>query len=476
MQNKINIRVGKMLPMILILFISANIFAKAPWENGKLKVSPNGRFLQHENGTPFFWQGDTAWLLVQKLNREQIENYFADRKKKGFNVVQCIVLQFYEHKTPYGDAPFIGADMTKEYSTPGNNPNNAEQYDFWDHLDFAVETAAKNDIYLAVTPLWGAFVKRNPVKADDVKIFAANLANRLKDKKNIIWLNGGSGQGDIKPEVWDAIGTTVKRIAPNQLMTFHTFGRTQSSTWYHNASWLDFNMFTSGHRRYDQDDTPRKWGEDNWRYVLDDLAKSPRKPTIDGEPSYEALPQGIHDHSQPIWQPEDVRRYAYWSVFAGAFGHVYGHHSIRQVYAKGGQPEGGAKMTMEEAYNAPGGSQMQHLKRLILSRPYFDRINDQSVISGNDGEKYEKILVTRGKDYLFAYNYTGRDFSLKMGAISGKKLNGWWFDPRTGEAKKLGNFANQGVVSFNPPGETKNGNDWVLVLDDAAKKFKTPGK
>lgn len=461
---------------ILLLLSTGNISAKAPWKNGNLKVSPNGRFLQHENGTPFFWQGDTAWLLVQKLDREQIKSYFEDRKKKGFNVVQCIILQFYEHKTFYGDAPFVGADMTKEYSTPGNDPSNPEQYDFWDHLDYTIETAAKNDIYLAVTPLWGAFVKRNPVKEEDVKIFVANLANRLKDKKNIIWLNGGSAQGDIKPEIWDSVGTTIKRIAPNQLMTFHTFGRTQSSTWYQNASWLDFNMFTSGHRRYDQDDTPRKWGEDNWRYVLDDLGKNPRKPTIDGEPSYEDLPQGIHDHTQPVWKSEDVRRYAYWSVFAGAFGHVYGHHSIRQVYTKGTKPEGGAKITMEEALDAPGGSQMQYLKKLILSRPYFDRVNDQTVISGDEGDKYNKILVTRGNDYLMAYNYTGRNFSLKLGSISGTKLNGWWYDPRTGEAKKLGSFSNKGVVAFDPPGDKENGNDWVLVLDNSKKGFKKPGE
>jgi hypothetical protein len=40
---------------------------------------------------------------------------------------------------------------------------------------------------------------------------------------------------------------------------------------------------------------------------------------------------------------------------------------------------------------------------------------------------------------------------------------------------KLGTFKNEGAKTFNPPGEKTNGNDWVLVLDDAAKKFTAPG-
>lgn len=117
--------------------------------------------------------------------------------------------------------------------------------------------------------------------------------------------------------VWQVIGQTLKRRAPAQLVTFHTFGRTQSSTWFQDTPWLDFNLFTSGHRRYDQDIDGKRYGEDNWRYVLDDLAQTPRKPTLDGEPAYENTPQGLHDPSQPYWTAADARRSAWWSVLPG---------------------------------------------------------------------------------------------------------------------------------------------------------------
>ena len=41
-----------------------------PWDHGKLQVSDNQRFLQHADGTPFFWLGETAWLMPQRLKRD----------------------------------------------------------------------------------------------------------------------------------------------------------------------------------------------------------------------------------------------------------------------------------------------------------------------------------------------------------------------------------------------------------------------
>ena len=73
------------------------------------------------------------------------------------------------------------------------------------------------------------------------------------------------------------------------------------------------------------------------------------------------------------------------------------------------------------------------------------------------------------------YSYTGRPVEIHMGIISGKQVRAWWYDPRNGSARQIGVFRNQGVHAFTPPGSPAPGNDWVLVVDDAAKKFSTPG-
>lgn len=464
--------------LLIAIVLSANfIFAQSPWKNGNLKISENGRYLQHENGKPFFYLADTGWLIFQRMNRDEVKQYFENRKAKGFNVVQCIFYQSYNDNNVHGDSAYVNKDLTQPKHTPGNDPDNAEEYDFWDHADYITEVAANNGIYLAVSPTWGQLVLRDKnMTKEKAELFAAHLANYFKDKPNIIWMNGGSAKGEVNTEIWETIGSTIKKNDPNHLITFHTFGRTQSSTYFQQASWLDFNMFTSGHRRYDQDDTPKKYGEDNWRYVLEDLSKTPLKPTLDGEPSYESIPQGLHDHTQPYWKSSDVRRYAYWSVFAGACGHAYGQNTVRQVYKQGiNKGESGAKISFYEALEDTGSFHMQYVKKLILSRPYFERVNDQTIVTGDEGEKYDRILVTRGKGFLMAYTYTGRDFKIQLGIISGAKVNAWWYNPRTGIAAKLGTFNNKGIRSFNPPGEKANGNDWILVLDDAAKKFSVPG-
>jgi len=164
--------------------------------------------------------------------------------------------------------------------------------------------------------------------------YSAWLAKRYKDKSNVIWLNGGDVKGSDSTVIWNIIGSTIREISPRQLITFHPFGRTQSSEWFHNETWLDLNMFQSGHRRYDQDTIGLCYGEDNWKYVANDYNKIPPKPTLDGEPSYEGIPQGLHDSTQPYWTASDVRRYAYWSVFAGGCGFTYGNNAVMQFHKK----------------------------------------------------------------------------------------------------------------------------------------------
>jgi hypothetical protein len=186
---------------------------------------------------------------------------------------------------------------------------------------------------------------------------------------------------------------------------------------------------------------------------------------LDGEPSYEHIPQGLHDTLQPRWDPGDVRRYAYWSVFAGSFGHTYGHNSVMQFYSsKDNHSSYGANIFWEPALDAEGASQMCYLKDLILSRQYFDRIPDSNLVA-IQGEKYNYLSATRGKDYAFIYTYTGRTINVQMGLIEGEKIAASWYSPRNGEKIEIGIFENKAVKQFNPPGEVADGNDWVLILD-----------
>jgi len=437
-------------------------------QTGALRVSDNHRYIQ-QGSKPFFWLGDTGWLLFSKLTRAEAEKYLETRREQGFNVIQVMVLHDIAETNAYGDSALIRTNIAKTAVTPGINSADSKQYDYWDHVDYIVNLAAKKGLYMAMVPVWGSVVKEGHVTSKQAKSYATFLANRYKAKSNIIWMNGGDIPGSDSTAVWNTIGNTLNNLDANHLITFHPRGRTPSSDWFHNEKWLDFNSFQSGHRRYDQDTTAKEkyhYGEDNWKFVDADYKLKPTKPTIDAEPSYEGIPQGLHDTLEIRWKDYDVRRYGYWSVFAGAFGYTYGNNSVMQFLKEGEKGSAyGAKELWSTAINNPGAQQMIHLKKLMLSRPFFERVPDQSLIAGTVGEKYNRLVATRGKNYAFIYTYNGRNISVNMGKIAGTKVKASWYNPRNGQTTAIGSFPNKGVQEFNAPGEEKDGNDWVLILD-----------
>jgi hypothetical protein len=455
------------IPAIFFLSLFLAVFAQFQKEE-RLKISSNQRFFTDGDGDPFFWLGDTGWLLFSKLTREEAEKYLEDRKNKGFNVIQVMVLHTVAAKNVYGDSALIRKNVAHPFTTSGDDFSNQAEYDYWDHIDFIVNLAGKKGIYMALVPVWGTNVKNGSVKRGDAQVYAKWLTERYRNKWNIIWLNGGDIKGTDSTETWNIMGSTIRAVDKNHLITFHPFGRTSSSEFFHTADWLDFNMFQSGHRSYDLDTSrhEHKYGPDNYKFLWTDYSLKPTKPSLDGEPSYELIPYGLHDTTKPYWQAADMRRYAYWSVFAGGAGHTYGHNSVMQMHKPTDKNSAyGSKKYWDAALNDSGAHQMIHLKNLMLSKSYFDRVPDQSLIAGENGDRYNYLAATRGKNYAFIYDYTGRTFQVNMSKIDGSKVKASWYSPRDGSKRSIGEFANTGVQDFDPPGEQMEGNDWVLILE-----------
>lgn len=445
-----------------------------PWANGRLQVSANSRYLQFANGKPFFWLGDTGWLLPQHLDRDEAKYYLNKCRMAGYNLVQVQVLSMdgFPCVNVYGQESLpYGWDLAKA------DPEGV--YSYWDHLDYIVKTAEQNGIYVALVAVWGYHVKNGLMDVEQAKAFGRFLAERYKKSPNIVWVMGGDIQGDVKPEVWEALATSIKSVDKGHLMTYHPRGRYTSARWWSKAEWIDLHTFQSGHRRYGQrmgnKDYPIPDGteEDNWMYVDSTWAHKPLKPVLDSEPSYEGIPIGLHDPTEGRWQAHDVRRYAYWSVFAGSCGHTYGHNAIMQMLKPGyhtGYGTDGKETTWVEALEAPGFNQMKHLKNLMLALPYFDRVPDQTVIAGQNGVRYDRLIATRGTDYLMIYDYSGVPIRADLTKASGKKKNAWWMDASTGSLTYLGERS--GKLMDYTPGKPHEGIcDGVLIIIDAEKDY-----
>lgn len=464
-------RNARLLLLMLLVSISFSAVAQKtylPWKNGKLMVSEEGRYLKHENGTPFFWLGETGWLLPQRTDRDEVSYYLNECKKAGYNVVQIQTMNNVPSINKYGQYSLVDGFNFKNINKPG-------VYGYWDHMDYIVKTAEQNGIYIGMVCIWGTPVDAGQMNVKEAEAYGKFLADRYKDSPNIIWMIGGDIRGDKKTEVWQALARTIRAIDPGHVMTFHPRGRTTSATWFNDEPWMDFNMFQSGHRRYGQrkgdGDYPIKENteEDNWRFVEASQMKN-LKPVIDGEPIYEEIPQGLHDINETRWKDYDMRRYAYWSVFAGSFGHTYGHNSIMQFARPGVIVAYGADTAWWDAMKDPGFNQMKYIKHLMLAFPFFDRVGDQSILAGENGERYDRAVATRGTDYLMVYNYSGRPMQVDLTKISGAKKKVWWFSAKLGTLEYVGEFDSK-VTTFQHDSGYMSGNDQVLIAVDASKAY-----
>ncbi|MCD7905989.1 MAG: glycoside hydrolase family 140 protein [Clostridiales bacterium] len=208
------------------------------------------------------------------------------------------------------------------------------------------------------------------------------------------------------------------------------------------------------------------FGEDNWKYVLRDRERLPLKPTLDAEPSYEWILQGLHDPTQPYWRAKHVRRYAYWSVFAGACGHTYGDNAVMQFYGGKEEPSQGVnsygvREDWKTSLHHEGSGQMKYLKELMTSVNFTEGEPKDKLLIGGQREKHERIAIFAGADFLFAYTYLGKAFELDTREYKG--FEAWWFTPSKGIYSYLGKIEGERFKAC-PPEVFDEDVDRVLVL------------
>jgi len=461
----------------ILIFLSFFIFVSSYGQNnlqhGILKVSINGHYLEFEDGTPFFWLGDTGWELFHRLKLDEINLYLENRQKKGFNVIQVAVLAEMDgliKPNQYGDVPLQSLDPT--------TPN--EKY--FQLVDTVVKMAASKGLYMGLLPTWGdkvsKFWGKGPVVFNPTNAYSYGLwiGKRYKNSSNLIWILGGDrppmkDSCDWRP-VWRAMAKGILDGTENiALITYHpSDGDLSTSQYIHNESWLNMNMIQSGHNN--GHDVPI------WNLILRDWNLLPHKPTLDSEPNYEDHPVNLW----PTWNPEngyyrdyDVRKQTYRSVFSGACGVTYGNHSVWQFWSKREEKINYADRYWTEALDRPGAFQVGYLKILIESRPQLDRIPDQSIIVKGQGEKGEHICAFRDSigSYLMSYIPIGKTITINCSSVKSKIIDAWWFNPRTAEIIEIGSIRNKGLIDFSTPSLGLE-NDWVLVIDNPHFRYSKP--
>ena len=427
-----------------------------------LKVSANQRFLVHDDGSPFFYLGDTAWELFHRLAPQEADQYLEDRAAKRFTVIQAVVLAEVGgilRPNAQGDLPLIDADPAR--------PNEA----YFAHVDYVMERAAELGLHIGMLPTWGDKWNKSRGEGPEIftpenaRVFATFLARRYAEQP-LIWILGGDRlvESEAHRAIIQAMAAGLREgDGGRHLISFHPRGQHGSAEYFHDEPWLDFNMFQSGHHR----------NQENWRFIEADYARAPTKPCMDAEPGYEDHPAGFKMDNGYL-DDFDTRKSLYWALFAGAHGHTYGCHPIWQMWHAGRKPISVVRRPWYEALGLPGSAQQQHAQALLLSRPFLSRIPDQSLILSEIEGGTHHVRATRDAAGAYALIYlpSGRPVEIDLEQLAGTTIKAHWFDPRTGAARRIGEFPRGNRSTFTPPG---GGPDWVLVLDDAAQDFPAPG-
>lgn len=450
---------------VFILLIMLLVPVRGQW----LHISDDGRHLVKEDGSVFFYLADTGWELFHRLNKEETEMYLRDRKLKGFNVIQAVVLAELDGlnvPNAEGNTPLINNDPAQ--------PNEA----YFKHVDWVIKKAAGLDMYIALLPTWGdKWNKRwgvGPVIFDTPEKAAAYgkwIGERYKDQPNIIWVLGGDRNPEKSGhfEIIRAMAAGIREgDRGRHLITYHPSGGQSSSHWFHHEEWLDFNLAQTGH------------GERNnpvYDIIGHDYHLKPVKPCLDGEPQYEDLPVSFSDDNERFIA-YDARQAAYWSVLAGALGHTYGNNNIWQMWAPGRNPVIDARIPWYEAIHQPGAMQMGYMRQLFESRPFLEMVPDQSVLTNVYGQDKRTIRAARGADssFVLVYSSYGAPIHLRLEKLAADTLSGYWYNPREGKSSLIPPFANTRKTKAFVPPSSGDRTDWVLVLDDPEKNYPDPAK
>jgi hypothetical protein len=427
-----------------------------------LAIHPNKRYLQTADGLPFFWLGDTAWELFHRLSLQEVEMYLDNRSAKGFNIVQGVAIGELDGLlTPNrnGDLPLMDCDPA--------HPIDA----YYDHVVRVVDLAAERGLYMGVLPTWGDKVNRmwggGPEIFNSANAFtyAHYLGGRLRGRSNVIWILGGDRGAAGVEDIWRAMAAGLDAgMGEHRLMTYHPYGEHTSGENLHTEAWLDFNMVQSGHGQLCQP---------CWGLIESDYHRKPVKPVLDGEPNYEDIPIGFTSRNG-YFTDLHVRRQIYRSVFAGGFGVTYGHNSIWQMYASGHLPLIEPVLDWRQALDRPAAFQLLHLKKLMLSRPFFQRIPAQEMIRSGEGFGAVHVRATCATDGSYAMVYFpqgGLPIELDCSVLTGPEWITWWYNPRTGLVQSAGVLV-QPIWTVAAP---LDGPDWVLVIDSSQAHFQPPG-
>ncbi|GMF50256.1 unnamed protein product [Phytophthora fragariaefolia] len=473
--------------LLSLVGLTSTAFAADPsWHDLAITATHNGRYLTRTaSEEPFFWQADTAWELIHRLNKTSIDFYLKTRAEQGYNVVQTVVISELNGTTRsnfYGDLPFNNSDPSK--------PNEA----YFELVDWTVDLAASYGILIALVPTWGMYVNGgwhsterifNESNAYEWGQYIGSrypgLPKILGGDSNALWSwNMSEVQAAYAEDpnqdlpsllapiedtssVWASMRRGLKDservVGYDSMILFHP-----TNSWIvkpevtplpyghimlpNEEDRVSVDAVQSGHATPDPTSkfTPAAGWDSTKNY--ENIAEMRDKftgPVLDLENHYE----GAHDSfdlTRPIWNASHIRTGLYHGVYGGATGFTYGANSVWQMY----EPRSDL-MRDSDYYPAQinqnssdswrrdiffeGATQIQYVTKPLqnLTTAILETLeparellaspggHTDQSVNTYEGTRYISILASKNRDRYFVYTGHGDSFSLQLDNGSGAR-------------------------------------------------------
>ena len=331
------------------------------YKHGPLRIAKVQRHFEHVDGTPFLWLADTWWKnLCKRMTWEAFQELTADRKAKGFSVIQIVC-------GPYPDENFFQPSWENE----GGLPYLAKDLSvvnpkYFEYADRRLKHLVDSGLVPAIVGAWG--------RGDCNSMEAFGAASIKRHWRYLIarygaypvtWILAGEIADETKwgAGPWAEIAKYVREIDPHKHpLTCHTGqGRRGAEG---DVCVIDYDMVGGNH------DERRAIAEETLALLTSACAKKPAMPVLVGETCYEGhMQQGFGD----------VQRHIFWmNMLSGAAGHTYGAAGIWHAGVAGDHGNWGAWggqtydwTTWKEGMKYPGSTQLGIGKKLLEQYPWW---------------------------------------------------------------------------------------------------------
>jgi len=429
--------------------------------HGRLCVNPQKTHFEHEDGTPFFWMGDTWWMgLSQRCGwPEGFQKLTRDRADKGFNVVQIIV-------GPYPDMEAWDPRGRSEGGFPFEEGFERIHLDHFDAADLKIAHLVRQGIVPCIVGMWGYYLPQ--IGVDKIKRFWRYVAARY-GAYPVVWCVCGEGtmpyylsetkekDAATQKKGWTEVMAYLREIdGYHNLITIHPtrFGTEQVE----DPSLMDFEMLQTGHGDLES-------VKNTIESVRIAVEREPRMPVINAEVNYE----GILGRA---WQ--NVQRLCFYhSVLNGLAGYTYGANGIWQMSSVeqpyGPSPHGRCwgDTPWEEAAQLPGGRQVALGAAFLRRFPWWKIKHHPEWVAGDPqgASAYEMLSVGIPGELRLVYCPHCWDPPTLRCDVQEQRAfrEAFYFDPCTGREIPLGTPQWNDEGEWTPPFPPEC-HDWILAV------------